>query len=130
MMPVLSHVNSDIAAQLNLKGTAKDLVVCILDDNTTVLSNSAVEYSLASSKSQIVRKVTAYTTKCVTGNITPVNWNHQLEPGQKQVDTPERGQLPKTRSMPTANCGHTDWSRLLELIMQICREKIMSGNDG
>ena len=69
-----TYVNSDIAAELNLKGTLERMNIGILNGRSELLETMPVEFSLESINGKVDMKIHAFTADRVTGNMKAINW--------------------------------------------------------
>ena len=69
-----TYLNSDIAAELELKGSPHVLTVNVLNDNQEKFETTVVEFTISSLNGRVSKLASAYTTEKVTGNMEVVNW--------------------------------------------------------
>ena len=69
-----TYVNSDTAAELNLKGTLERMNIGILNGRSELLETMPVEFSLESINGKVDMKIHAFTADRVTGNMKAINW--------------------------------------------------------
>ena len=72
-MVAQKHVNSDIAAELNHKGTLERINIGFLNGWSELLETMPVEFGFKSLDAKIVIKVHAFTADRVTGNMKVIN---------------------------------------------------------
>ena len=78
-----TYVNSDIAAELNLKGTLERVNIGILNGRSALLETMSVEFGLESIDGKVDMKIHAFTADRITANMKAINsrsfankWNH------------------------------------------------------
>ena len=64
------YLNSDVAAELGLVGESTELMVSLLNDNNENLKSSVVGVEVVSLDGRVWPRVSAYTTKRATGNLS------------------------------------------------------------
>ena len=69
-----TYVNSDIAAELNLKGTLERVNIGVLNGRSESLETIPVEFGLESIDGKVDIKIHAFTADRVTGNMKAINW--------------------------------------------------------
>ena len=69
-----TYVNSDIAAELNLKGTLERVNIVILNGRSESLETMSVEFGLESIDGKVDMKIHAFTADCVTSNMKAIKW--------------------------------------------------------
>ena len=69
-----TYVNSDIAAELNLKGTLERVNIGVLNGRSELLEKMPVEFDLESINGKVDMKIHAFTADRVTGNMKAINW--------------------------------------------------------
>ena len=69
-----TYVNSDIAAELNLKGTLERVNIGVLNGRSELLEKMPVEIDLESINGKVDMKIHAFTADRVTGNMKAINW--------------------------------------------------------
>ena len=69
-----TYVNSDIAAELNLKGTLERVNIGILNGRSESLETMPVEFGLESINGKVDMKTHAFIADRVTGNMKAINW--------------------------------------------------------
>ena len=69
-----TYVNSDIATELNLKGTLERVNIGVLNGRSESLETMPVEFGLESIDGEVDIKIHAFTADRVTGNIKAINW--------------------------------------------------------
>ena len=69
-----TYVNSDIAAELNLKGTLERVNIGILNGRSESLKTMPVEFGLESINGKVDMKIHAFIADRVTGNMKAINW--------------------------------------------------------
>ena len=69
-----TYVNSDIAAELNLKGTLERVNIGVLNGRSESLETMPVEFGLKSRDGKVDLKIHAFTADRVTGNMKAINW--------------------------------------------------------
>ena len=69
-----NYVNSDIAAELNLKGTLEMVNIGILNGRSELLETMPVEFGLESIDDKVDMKIHAVTADRVTRNMKAINW--------------------------------------------------------
>ena len=69
-----TYLNSDIAAELEVKGSPRELTVNVLNDNQEKFETTVVECTISSLNGKVSKLASAYTTERVTGNMEVVNW--------------------------------------------------------
>ena len=69
-----TYVNSDTAAELNLKGTLERLNIGVLNGRIESLETMQVEFGLESIDGKVDIKVHAFTADRVTGDMKAINW--------------------------------------------------------
>ena len=69
-----TYVNSDIAAELNLKGTLERVNIGILNGRSASLETMSVEFGLESIDGKVDMKIHAFTADCVTSNMKAIKW--------------------------------------------------------
>ena len=69
-----TYVNSDIAAELNLKGTLERVNIGVLNGRSESLETMPVEFGLESIDVKVDIKIHSFTADRVTGNVKAVNW--------------------------------------------------------
>ena len=71
---IKTYVNSDIAAELNLKGTLERVNIGVLNGRSESLETTPVEFALESIHSKVDMKIHAFTADRVTRNMKAINW--------------------------------------------------------
>ena len=74
MMQAHKHVNSDVAAELRLKGKMQKVIVNVLNNKVDAFETMPVEVKLESLDGKTHMKIQAFIANCVTGDMTTVNW--------------------------------------------------------
>ena len=76
-MPALrpTYINADVAAELGLQGYPQRVTVSVLNGQVETFETSPIECVLESLDGKSSYKITAFTTKRVTGNMDVVDWN-------------------------------------------------------
>ena len=69
-----TYVNSDIAAELNLKGTLERVNIGVLNGRSELLEKMPVEFDLESINGKVDMKIHAFTADGITGNMKAINW--------------------------------------------------------
>ena len=69
-----TYVNSDIAAEFNLKGTLKRVNIGVLNGRSELVETMPVEFGLESIDGKVDMKIHAFTADCVTRNMKAINW--------------------------------------------------------
>ena len=70
-----SYVNSDVAAELGLKGKTEKVTVNVLNGQIETFETKPVSFELQSVDGKVSFKVNAYTESRVTGDMNIIDWN-------------------------------------------------------
>ena len=70
-----TYINADVAAELGLQGHPQRVTVSVLNGQVETFETSPIECVLESLDGKSSYKITAFTTKQVTGNMDVVDWN-------------------------------------------------------
>ena len=69
-----NYLNSDIAVELNLKGTLERMNIGVFNGRSESLETMPVEFGLESIHGKIDMKIHVFTPDRVTGNMKAINW--------------------------------------------------------
>ena len=91
-----TYVNSDIAAELDLKGDLKAIRVSVLNGDCKSFQSMPVEFGLESINGDVDIEMKALTVNRVTGNMKVIKWADYADrwPHLKHIDFPDTGVRP------------------------------------
>ena len=70
-----SYVNSDVAAELGLKGKTEKVTINVLNGQIETFETKPVSFELQNVDGKVSFKVNAYTASRVTGDMNVIDWN-------------------------------------------------------
>ena len=74
-----AYLNSDVAAELGLQGNCQRVTVNVLNGRTETFETMPVEFEIESLDGSFIRKISAFTTDRVTGNLRKIDWGKESE---------------------------------------------------
>ena len=74
-----TYLNSDVAAELGLQGNCQRVTVNVLNGRTETFETMPVEFEIESLDGSFVRRISAFTTDRVTGNLCIIDWGKESE---------------------------------------------------
>ena len=85
-----SYVNSDVAAELGLKGKTEKITVNVLNGQIETFETKPVRFELQSVDGKVIFKVNAYMASRVTRDMNVIDWNeyHKKWPHLQSIKFP------------------------------------------
>jgi hypothetical protein len=91
-----TYLNTDIAAELGLKGDAQELIVNVLNGQQEKMCTSIVDFTISSLDGKVTKIASAYTTERVTGRMPVIDWNEYKSQWRhlQNIEFPDLGPRP------------------------------------